>query len=90
MNILIVANDNGKMPKSCFKKLRTVTKLGWEYEENAQCFIAVVEDIEEAKLIAMKIVASFTPKLPSCYCSYMIDRVTKFYHDRLGYREVSN
>ena len=90
MNILMVANDNGKMPKSYLKKLRTVTKQSWEYEENAQCFIAVVEDIEEAKLIAMKIVASLTPELPSCYCAYMIDRVTRFYHDKLGYREVSH
>ncbi len=84
----MVANDDGSMPKSSLKKLRSVAKLDWAYEETAKCLIAVIEDKEEAKFIAMKIVASMTQELPACYCAYLIDRTTVFYHDRRGYREV--
>ena len=88
MNILMVANDNGAMPKACLKKLRSVTKQDWAYEGTSKCFLAVIDDKEEAKFVAMKIVAAMSEQLPACYCAYLIDRTTVFYQDRSGYREV--
>lgn len=76
------------MPKTCLKKLRSVAKLGWKYEQTAKCFLAAIDDKEEAKFVAMKIVAAMSQELPVCYCAYLIDRTTVFYQDRLGYREV--
>lgn len=90
MGTLMVSNSNGKMAKSSLKTLRSVAKLDWKYEETAKCFIAEIDDIEEAKFVAMKIVAAITQELPACYCAYLIDRTTVFYHDRLGYRKVEH
>lgn len=85
----MVANDNGKMPKSYLIKLRSLAKYDWKYEANAECFFAEINDIEDAKLVAIKVIAAMTQECPSCYCSYMNDRTTMFYQDRLnGYREV--
>lgn len=77
------------MPKSSLKKLRSLAKYDWKYEQNAECFFAEIDDIEQAKLVAMKIVAAMTQEAPSCYCSYMNGRETLFFQDRLnGYREA--
>jgi len=86
MNMLMVANDNGKMPKSYLKKLRSIAKYDWKYEGVAKCFFTEIDNTEEAKFIAMKIVAVLSQELPGCFCSYVVDKKTLFYQDRLrGY-----
>ena len=85
---LIVANNNGKMPKSYLKKLCKLANYDWKYDETAKCFITEIEDIKHARFVAMKVIAVFAFPLPACFCCYSEDGKSKFFLDRLNYREI--
>lgn len=89
MNAIMVANNNGKLPKSYIEKLKKIANLQWTYVDVAFCISAELDDIEEAKFIAMKIIAAFSTELSSMFCSYIKNNETVFFQDRLnGYSEV--
>lgn len=76
------------MPKNYLKKLHLISKYDWKYEEHTACFFAEIDKMEEARFVAMKVIATITQELPSCYCAYLNDRTTIFTQDRFGYRSV--
>lgn len=88
MKTMIVANDNGKMPKKYLKKLCKLANYDWKYDETAKCFSTEIENFEHAKFIAMKVIAVFTQELPGCFCAYSEDRKAIFFLDRFSYRKV--
>lgn len=90
MKQIVVANSEGKLPKSYIEKLKSIKPLQWSYVDSAFCISANLDDIEEAKFVAMKIVAALSTGLPTIYCSYISGNEVKFFHDRLrGYIEIT-
>ncbi len=51
---LVVANSFGKLPKRVIKQLKQVSGLNWRYDTTAYCYVADLNNYEEAKFISMK------------------------------------
>ncbi|MFR9543617.1 MAG: hypothetical protein SNH27_16410 [Rikenellaceae bacterium] len=89
LNCLMVANNCGKLPKMVVKQLKQVSNLTWRYDTSAHCYVADLNNYEEAKFISMKIIAIISGDYPDCYCSYvnLAKNKTLFFWDKLnGYR----
>lgn len=86
LKALVVANNCGKLPKRVIKQLKQVSSLNWRYETSAHCYVADLNNYNNAKFISMKIIAILTGELPECYCSYLniAKNTTLFTVDRLN------
>lgn len=65
MKKILVANDDGRMPKGFFEQLKS--KLDWHYDEVAKCFYAEIDNEKEAKFLSMKIIAISIGILNLCF-----------------------
>lgn len=86
MKKILVANNDGRMPKGFLEQLKSISKLDWHYDEVAKCFYAEIDNEKEAKFLSMKIIANSIGILNLCFCSYIENGITVFFYDRLkGY-----
>ena len=87
MRQLMVANDDGVMSKEHLKKLCYLAKCDWQYDETSKTYQAEIENIEEARFIAMKVRAAFF-ELPAIFCCYSEGRKSIFFLGPFGYQEM--